>query len=325
MTANEGMSDGESTFRQRRREVQCAVNLEKMLSPLVAAEVDQETFEASIRTQAESLASTALGEELLHVIGYVYELAGQKQLGRQGTLGLMGHAMSIRQKAHIAGTHIGAGAAGVRTWWEQRRMSQMELKDTLDSRRASQEGEGSGEASGAGGGGGGGGSNATTPGPNWEAPPGAPGAGGGTGAAAEAAAGAGAGEQAGAGGTAAAEGAVEGGEKGESAELAAQKAQVMFSFLETLWKFSVLDIEKTLRSACHKLVHDKSVEKEVISARAQALVIVGTIFMNTECANVPVDEAGNRQTWKEQLAQQVGMMNNPGGEAEAPEPPVEQK
>jgi hypothetical protein len=50
------------------------------------------------------LARTPFGEELLHVIGYVYKLAGEKQLGRSSdTLGLKGHLLSLQQKTHIVG------------------------------------------------------------------------------------------------------------------------------------------------------------------------------------------------------------------------------
>ena len=46
------VSDAESAFRQRRREVQCAVNLRGLLQPLVAGELDVEGFEASVGARA---------------------------------------------------------------------------------------------------------------------------------------------------------------------------------------------------------------------------------------------------------------------------------
>ena len=54
--------------------------------------------------------------------------------------------------------------------------------------------------------------------------------------------------------------------------------QPMIGMIETLWNLSVIDIEGTLRSACHKLDKDCSVSKEQRVERAKALYEIGTIF-----------------------------------------------
>merc|ERR1719148_256925 len=48
--------------------------------------------------------------------------------------------------------------------------------------------------------------------------------------------------------------------------------------IETLWNVSVLDIESTLRRACHKLDKDASVSAEVRVSRAKGLWQMGRIF-----------------------------------------------
>ena len=49
-------------------------------------------------------------------------------------------------------------------------------------------------------------------------------------------------------------------------------------WLETLWNMSVIDIEGTLRKACHKLDKDSSVSKEHRVQRAKGLYELGMIF-----------------------------------------------
>lgn len=48
----------------------------------------------------------------------------------------------------------------------------------------------------------------------------------------------------------------------------------------------------TLSQACHKLLHDKGVGKEVIALRATALVAVGKAFLKAECEQQPSAEEG---------------------------------
>lgn len=52
----------------------------------------------------------------------------------------------------------------------------------------------------------------------------------------------------------------------------------VIGMIETLWNLSVIDIEGTLRSACHKLDKDSSVSKEVRVQRARGLLEMGKIF-----------------------------------------------
>jgi len=200
--AESEMSSEESDFRQRVREVQCAVNLKNLIEPFVSGASELTAFEEEIQIKAASLATTPFGEELLHTIGYTYALAGQKQLGRQAPLGLEGHMLSLKQKGHILGTKFDAFGAGVKAFVSQQRASKSEKLETTPEDEA--------------------------------ADPDKP--------------------------------------------VSQDQANLMLDFMTVMWKMSVVDIESTLRSACHKVLHDKAVDKDVITKRATAMAIVGKIF-----------------------------------------------
>jgi len=294
--ADHDMSDEESSLRQRSREVQCAVNLRDLIQPYTDPEHPAEPAQdASLLARASNLAGTPFGEELLHVIGYVYLMAGEKQLGRESGLGISGQIISLRQKGHIFRTKIDAVGAGIRAAWEQHKFEK-EVKAKQGATAAA-------TASGSG--------HGTTGDVDAGGEAGTKQAGGQTAAAtaatatsaAAAAGGDGAGEVGGgAAGDGSAGGAAPAAEEDE--ELLPGQAQFMMQMMEALWKISVVDIESTIRSACHKLLHDKSVPPEVISLRAKALAGVGQVFMEVHC---PAAEDGKRRTWREHLAEQVGV------------------
>lgn len=86
------------TFRQHKREVQCALNLCEKLAEYVAKEKDETgnanpAFVDKIQAEAEELAKDPLGRSLLSVIGYVYveqalDYLGFKHSFYAGELGL---------------------------------------------------------------------------------------------------------------------------------------------------------------------------------------------------------------------------------------------
>lgn len=75
---------------------------------LVLLQGEEAPFAAAMGTMAQELSETAFGVTLLHVIGYVYETAGSKHVGRMTGYGLDGHLISARQKAHIFSTKFAA-------------------------------------------------------------------------------------------------------------------------------------------------------------------------------------------------------------------------
>jgi len=362
MGADHEVSNEESAFKQRRREVQCAVNLRDLVDPFVRGELDAEGFEASMTTRAASLALTPFGEELLHVIGYVYDLAGQKQLGRTSdALGLKGHLLALQQKTHIVGNQATVLGAGAKAWWSQRAVSkEIEKKEARKQQRVNaileqnEALEAAADPS----------SSSPSPSTQQQARKGVDGqqeyeVGGGE-------AFQGKKEEKSAEEVAALEAerkvvealveaemaaeeveklGQEGGTESASAATSAQtQATFMVKMLEALWHMSVLDIEATLRQACHKLLHDKSVGKEVIAQRAAALVIVGQEFLKAECeqhepqpgeAGASGEDGGSdegagegggeksrkapkKKTWRDHLKEQV---NSGAAGGPSPQPP----
>merc|ERR550525_2257028 len=65
-------------FRQKQREVQCAVNLASRLDAFIE---DPKGFKVKMEAEVTELAGNAVGATLLKVIGYVYLEQSQKMLG----------------------------------------------------------------------------------------------------------------------------------------------------------------------------------------------------------------------------------------------------
>ena len=63
---------------------------------------------------------------------------------------------------------------------------------------------------------------------------------------------------------------------------AKRQQEAMPHVVEALWNASALDIERTIRSTCFKVLHDFSVDQKKRAARADALARVGKIFQTAE-------------------------------------------
>ncbi|KAJ8603224.1 hypothetical protein CTAYLR_003850 [Chrysophaeum taylorii] len=206
---NEEVRAEELEFRQLQREVRCAVNLAKLLDDRAAA--------ATYDALADDLSETPFGATLLGVIGYVYQLAGQKHLGRHKVLGVEGHLLSLKQKAHVLGTKFDTVRDFARVAIKSSQATSAEKRATNDDMKK-----------------------------------------------------------------------------------VAEKKQndAMLSFLEVMWRISVVDVEATLRAACHKVLYDHSVSPEARIDRAHALIRLGTAFLARKDTHA--------QTWQESLASQMG-------------------
>jgi len=62
------------------------------------------------------------------------------------------------------------------------------------------------------------------------------------------------------------------------ARLAAAQEAILPHVIEALWNASILDIQRTVRHAVGKLLHDAAVTKEARFARAMGLKRLGAIF-----------------------------------------------
>ena len=263
------MPPEEAEFRQRQREVACANNLLELIAPYVQGDVDAAAFAGTVRARSAELAQTAFGQTLLHVIGYVYHMAGVKHIGRLTTVGgIEGHFHSMRQKAHIAQTKLEAARDAVKVAYKTSQAH------TAEKRRERAETGAAGPAPGGGRRRRGRGrrrrrrararaARAARPRP----PP--------------------------------ADGAARASEEAPS-ELAekakAKQAEMMLAMFEMMWRLSVVDIESTLRSACHKVLYDHSVDVSERLKRAQAMRIVGEVFKA---------EKSQKGTWQEQMMEQM--------------------
>lgn len=63
---------------------------------------------------------------------------------------------------------------------------------------------------------------------------------------------------------------------------AKRQQEAMPHVVEALWNASALDIERTIRSTCFKVLHDFSVDQKKRAARADALARLGKIFQTAE-------------------------------------------
>merc|ERR1712113_1297172 len=79
----------------------------------------------------------------------------------------------------------------------------------------------------------------------------------------------------------------------------------MMPLIETLWNYSVIDIESTLRSACHKLDKDSSVSAKVRETRARGLYEMGKIF---DAKGVSAQEG--LKVFQEQMKEGIEMSKN---------------
>lgn len=94
-----------------------------------------------------------------------------------------------------------------------------------------------------------------------------------------------------------------------------READLTVSMLEVMWRLTVVDVETTLRAACHKVLNDHGASREARVARARGLAIAGRVFRDASAAS---EYAGR---WRDALRDSVG-----GGpksaEASPPEAPA---
>ena len=84
-------------FHQKKREVQCAVNLAQKLQPFLDG--DEELFLTQMDEEAVELSQSAFGGTLLHLIGTVYVEQGRSEIGGFGSIGA-----NISQTSRYVGT-----------------------------------------------------------------------------------------------------------------------------------------------------------------------------------------------------------------------------
>jgi hypothetical protein len=73
-------------FRQKKREVQCAVNLSQKLQQYVDGDISG--FERTVTEEAVELSQSAFGGVLLNLIGTIYMEQGRAELGGFSSIGV---------------------------------------------------------------------------------------------------------------------------------------------------------------------------------------------------------------------------------------------
>jgi curved DNA-binding protein CbpA len=96
-------------FRQRKREIQCAMNLAAKLQPYIDSGGDALLFRQSVEEEARELSSSAFGSTLLHTIGLAYVEYARAELDS-----LDGLAVSLRQTGRGIATRYAIASNGLK-------------------------------------------------------------------------------------------------------------------------------------------------------------------------------------------------------------------
>ena len=294
-------------YKQRRREVLCAVTLGGMLSQYVHG--DEEEFEADMHREAEALREAPVGVALIWTCGYIYEQKGLQALG-----GLSGLGSKYVTEAKHGGAHLmNVTNATIKMYRAFRKNAKEEEKaaKSAEKKKDGSEGAGGAETEGQPSPNGGGASSSSN-GNNGGASSGAeeaaqaerpavavgmrvtiqhlvarPELNGSTGVVTSwneekerwVV------EMDGDGDTLMlrppnlqAEAAAKGGGGGQGGGGGGPSEDTVLLMLESMWRVSMLDIESTLRHACNKVLSDQSVDKDARKARAKGLVLMGRVF-----------------------------------------------
>lgn len=101
-------------FKQRRREVKCAINLRQRVEPFVDGSQDEEEFIALAQAEAANISKGAFGDVYCSAIGFALELEADEFIGYQNSfLGVEGHAARMKKKAHSINSDMRLVGAGI--------------------------------------------------------------------------------------------------------------------------------------------------------------------------------------------------------------------
>ena len=108
----------EQRFKQRKREVKCAMNLRERIAPFVNGTQDEVTFMASCQEEAKRISQGYFGEVFCTTIGFAFQVEADEFLGfHTSFLGVEGHAARARKNAQSFSTNmkiVGAGISAAR-------------------------------------------------------------------------------------------------------------------------------------------------------------------------------------------------------------------
>uniref|UniRef100_A0A7S2SMW4 J domain-containing protein n=1 Tax=Mucochytrium quahogii TaxID=96639 RepID=A0A7S2SMW4_9STRA len=136
-------------FRQKQREVQCAVNLAKTLESYInesaanpGVPCDHPEFRKIVAAEAAELSSTPFGGTLLGVVGYVYQEQAEAELGFKHSVGAGLGLTGVKRRGHVIANKYRVAKSAYQTYKTAKQMQKAEeakLKDKDKEGDAEQE------------------------------------------------------------------------------------------------------------------------------------------------------------------------------------------
>ena len=273
-TAGAELRRDETRLLQERRVGRLAIKLAAILDGFDP--IDPAAFEARSRSLRDALASASYGVPMLKLIGFVYEKQAfefaNDPVGGLGTWADLGMRSTAARLEQMRG-RVHSQVSAAQAGWRAFQAFRMGEAEAAAAEKSKEKEKGAR------------GDHAAD--------------------AAEAAERGDDGEAAGSSDGAAAAAAAE-------AARAKRQQEAMPHVVEALWNASALDIERTIRSVCFKVLHDFSVAAKKRAARAEALARLGKTFQAAD------SEEGSRtdpMAGLEEAMRKAFERNSPGGEA----------
>jgi hypothetical protein len=128
-------------FKQRKREVECAINIRERIAPFVDESQDEAEFIALCQAEAADITKGMFGDVFCTAIGFVLEVEADDFLGtHKSFMGVDGQAAKMKKRANsfnnqmkILGAGISAARAGSQAYKEVDKLQKEAQARTLDS------------------------------------------------------------------------------------------------------------------------------------------------------------------------------------------------
>jgi hypothetical protein len=128
----------EAEFRQRRREVKCAINVVNRINDYVTEQESEEQFTIGCQEEAVNIVKGSFGDLFCTTIGFALQVEAEEYLGFQTSfLGLEGHAARARKNFKTMGNNMSILNAGVKAVSK----GQKAIKEVQSVQRGMQDGE----------------------------------------------------------------------------------------------------------------------------------------------------------------------------------------
>ena len=115
MTKKAMDANKENIFKQRKREVKCALNIRKRIEPYIEGTESVEAFTASCKEEAYTIVKGSYGDTFCTAIGFALQVESDEFLGfKNSFLGFEGHAARVRKNAKNFNNNVKLMGAGVR-------------------------------------------------------------------------------------------------------------------------------------------------------------------------------------------------------------------